>query len=353
MQFDLSSALIDKIAFAMENQDDCFRLDSKMCTLISGSDLEEIAPASEDDERFYPIPDWSSADGYNLMLSFTASLRNENAKAVLEGVLQKGKGVFRLFKKELESFPEVERLWHAWRRQEFEKKIRKWYDVLEQSWGALESGVTRDEAFSGNLEDAESSDAAAETLVSEDFVFERFRYTAGDDNGDDEATRRFASIVAEIARLKGAFFLELDECLGETAGKIVSKVFDAATVFTAAPMALAGGSARTENLVVLAKTASGEIAGLIEAAVFSKSEEDAKATALISFLFVQKRFRGLGVAKELLRRLFRNFAEKKIQNAVLFCAIPEKFVPFLLRSHFVRYGSVFFAATIGEENEQQ
>ena len=76
MKFEISSALIDEIAFAMENQDDCFRLDSKTCALVSGSEMEENALGSEYDERFYPIPDWTSADGYNLMLSFTASLHN-------------------------------------------------------------------------------------------------------------------------------------------------------------------------------------------------------------------------------------------------------------------------------------
>jgi hypothetical protein len=93
VDFDLTPEMIDKIAFAMEDQDERFAID-----VATG----ELAPIAETEgpaaERFVPLPRWGPAEGFHLMQSFVSTLHNPVYRDLLSQSLTAGKGVFRQFK---------------------------------------------------------------------------------------------------------------------------------------------------------------------------------------------------------------------------------------------------------------
>ena len=94
MTFRLTDILIDQILFYMENQGET--------ALVSARD-GKIVPVVDDepeldDENYYSLPDWTSADGFELMENFTAGLHNPNAYKELRRCLANRRGVFRNFK---------------------------------------------------------------------------------------------------------------------------------------------------------------------------------------------------------------------------------------------------------------
>lgn len=152
MVFELTSALIDNILFAMENQEGDFFLDTQAGVVAGGPD--ETLEA--DGERYILLPGWESSDGFRLMERFTASLRNPLIREKLSAALDGGRGVFRAFKDILGRYPETEKLWLAFKEREMKRKIIRWYNALREEWGLARIGE----------EPEETGD-----LVYEDFYF--------------------------------------------------------------------------------------------------------------------------------------------------------------------------------------
>jgi len=63
--------MIEKIAFAMEDQDEQFAID------VSTGELTPLGEAAGDrEDRFVPLPRWGPAEGFHLMQSFVSTLHN-------------------------------------------------------------------------------------------------------------------------------------------------------------------------------------------------------------------------------------------------------------------------------------
>ena len=92
MTFPLSEQLVLGIVNALENQERGFLVDAELQVLV---DTEEAAP---DENRFYGLPEWNSADGFALMADFVEKLRSSSVQSELRRVLYTGRGVFKSFK---------------------------------------------------------------------------------------------------------------------------------------------------------------------------------------------------------------------------------------------------------------
>ncbi|MDR0600932.1 MAG: GNAT family N-acetyltransferase [Treponema sp.] len=151
MQFELTEALIDDILFSMEDQEGEFFIDTEK-SIISNMD-EFDNPIEPDGDRYLPIPDWDSSNGFRLMERFAAQFHNPIVRGELSAALNRGKGVFRAFKDILGRHPEVERHWFAYKEREMKKEILKWYNALREEWGLERIGGEPEETGDLILED--------------------------------------------------------------------------------------------------------------------------------------------------------------------------------------------------------
>jgi GNAT superfamily N-acetyltransferase len=136
MMFDLNNELVDQIIFAMENQDQEFVLDAESLELLPVDCLPADDPAEE--ERFIPLPEWTSIRGFVLMEQFVASLRNPIYRESLRQALASGKGVFRQFKNVLKENGDLERLWFHFKERQMRREVLAWYNSLRELAGLAE-----------------------------------------------------------------------------------------------------------------------------------------------------------------------------------------------------------------------
>lgn len=139
-QFKLTAELIDQIIFAMENQKESFLLDTETLLLTSVS-------SAEDSRKDYllPLPDWTPSDGYQLMDSFTGTLKNPVYRERLRDILNSGRGVFRGFKNVLKERSDLESAWFHHKDRVMKRRVRNWYSDLCDYWGIESLGEEPEE----------------------------------------------------------------------------------------------------------------------------------------------------------------------------------------------------------------
>lgn len=131
MNFALTTQMIDKIGFAMEDQKEQYAADLDSGELVPLSTLGE----RYSDERYSRLPRWGSAEGFHLMESFVTSLDNPAYREQLSRALTMGRGVFRAFKDALKENKEIERLWFAYKEQRLRAVIVSWYNANREARG--------------------------------------------------------------------------------------------------------------------------------------------------------------------------------------------------------------------------
>lgn len=131
MNFTLTTQMIDKIAFAMEDQKERYAVDVDTGELVSLAARGEELP----EERYVRLPRWGSAEGFHLMESFVTSLDNPAYREQLSRALGMGKGVFRAFKDALKANKELERLWFEYKEQRLRGVIISWYNADREARG--------------------------------------------------------------------------------------------------------------------------------------------------------------------------------------------------------------------------
>jgi ribosomal protein S18 acetylase RimI-like enzyme len=289
MQFELSKALMDDILFSMEDQNQEFFVDAREGVLVSREDIDESG--GERGERFIPLPEWDSSEGYRLMERFAAGFRNPVVREDLTGALNRGKGVFRAFKNVLSAHPESERLWFAFKDREMKKSIIRWYNAFREEWGLERIG----------MEPEETGD-----LVREDF---RFRGPQPEDTARaEELHRRCREEYREYAG-KNGLTGALDLFFAENSG---DGMFPGA-------------------LSLVAETGAGDFAAYI-----SSIRKD--SCLYIAALEVAGEYRGLGLGEALLSRLVA--AVDPAETSAVLVDLPvnsEGFSRVLLREAFKPY----------------
>lgn len=139
--FNLSDELIRQILFAMENQNNRYVMDTELGVLTRADSLEadelpEAQPVEVDiSRRFQPLPEWTSADGFQLMERFLAELHNPVARNQLQEILLSGKRVFRRFKDTIREYPEVEKRYYRFKYIEMRRVVHEWNAVLRELAG--------------------------------------------------------------------------------------------------------------------------------------------------------------------------------------------------------------------------
>jgi ribosomal protein S18 acetylase RimI-like enzyme len=131
MDFLLTSQMVDKISFALEDQKTRYVVDVATGELVPVA--ADTGPLAED--RFLPLPRWGSAEGFNLMESFVTSLQNPAHREILAAALASGKGVFRSFKNALKTNPEMERLWFRYKEKRLRAVVAAWYNAAREARG--------------------------------------------------------------------------------------------------------------------------------------------------------------------------------------------------------------------------
>lgn len=275
MEFQLTKELIDQIMFGMENQEDDFVLDSTTAQVVRMRESEE----DSGDERYVPLPEWRSVDGYNLMERFVASLHNPIYRESLRRILASGKGVFRQFKDALKDKKEIERLWFNFKEREMRSLVVEWYNTLRDSWGLERIG----EPDGDETEALLLSDFTIQTLSPDTEVMLAF-----DSEHTDRPTRGAASaIILHFARV--AF----QECFPGYSAALVDFLFLRRNRLQPDP-------ASVQASIAGMFTPTGELAGFI----WGADEELADRTLVntVGGLYVLPAYRGLGLAETLFNR---------------------------------------------------
>ncbi len=127
--------ILSEIIFGMENQDVDYMLDMGTGNLYS-VEFPESEPSSED--NLMDLPPWTSADGYQLMVSFTNSCQDSGLRQRLSDELNsRERGVFRRFRDVLSENPDSLKQWYDFKDRRMKSYIRSWYrtrfsDVAEE-----------------------------------------------------------------------------------------------------------------------------------------------------------------------------------------------------------------------------
>lgn len=273
MQFPLTDEIIDQIVFAMEDQRDKFLVDRFTGELVGEEETPEeeaveaelAEPAALDgarEERYVPIPDWSPADGFQLMERFVLKLRNPIFAGKLREALASGQGVFRKFKDILRQHHEIERLWFNFKDREMRRVVEQWYEEERELAG---------------LERRAAGEEPPAELVASDFAIQR-----------GEARHLEPAVKLD----RKAFAEELPAADYASARQALPPLLDRRSLFLAAELP------------------QGEFAGFAWAVPEASGPEASRPEALrLVQLAVRKHFRGLGLAAQLLRRLIQEARE--------------------------------------------
>ena len=294
MTFELTDSLTDEIVFAMENQTQEFCVDAVQKKVLP---LDEAGAL--DEENFYALPVWDSADGFSLREDFVNKLHSPFARADLKRVLAGGRGVFRNFKKVLKEYPEVEKQWSFFKNKAMKLCIIKWYNSLRESWG---------------LEKQELLEEETQELVESDFVFSL--YDPLKDDGDIRVGKDFLSDG-------------IKEQYGGSLGEAVDYLFRRQTDFF------------KEKAGLVCRSQDGDFAGCI---LYSACPYDVEKTAALAEFFIVEQYRGLGIGKELLLKCAGGLKKEGFRWILVSnILLPEGLEYLLEQSGFKRCGSGYAA----------
>jgi ribosomal protein S18 acetylase RimI-like enzyme len=222
------------------------------------------------------------------MERFTAGLHNALIREELSAALDRGRGVFRAFKNTLTQYPEVEKLWFAYKDRAMKNVVISWYNSLRESWGL-------------ELIGEEPEDIVG--LVLEDF---RFRNGTAQDCAQAEKLHKTETHDAEA--------------YGGDSFSMGEWVFPG-------------------DLCFVAETSGGEFAGYISAVRDgtrgSGVTQDNNSVLRVCTVEVQTEYQGLGLGKALLTRLLEYADNEKISRVSIdLPAGQEHFTRALLRENF-------------------
>jgi ribosomal protein S18 acetylase RimI-like enzyme len=262
MTFELTPQMIDKIGFAMEDQDERYLIDADSGELISSKSLLE----DPDEEKFIPLPRWGSAEGFHLMESFVTTLYNPVYRELLISALSEGRGVFRAFKNTLKKNHEIEKLWFSYKEKRLRAVIIAWYNLNREARGLAKMSPEPEET---------------EELVASDFSI-------------DWGLRGHRE---QILRLDREAFMEL-----------FPKQQPAAVEARFKEKRDGIPPLESESsLILVAETPSGELAGFAWGVMAGSSVH-------IAQLAVSKEYRGIGLGEALMKRLLTDIRKRGMKT---------------------------------------
>lgn len=316
MKFTLEEQAIDDIIFAMEDQSNTYVLDSHEGTLLLVSEdnfseaedscvSEKVLSQQDNDgtERYFELPSWTSDDGFKIIEKFTNNLKSPQVHRELKKVLACGRGVFRNFKNTLRKYPEVERRYNVFKDETMKRHVILWYNSLREEWG-LEGLAVAETDFTAEMED----------LLYTDFEFGAF--TESKDK-------------TEIAEGEKTILQEYSSNLDKSLANALAYIYSSNLKNVSAEKK-AGFVCRTIN---------DDFAGTL---LFANCPSQSEEAVLITDFFVKSEYRGLGIAKELVK-LSINFLKNQKTKFMLVAQtiIPESLENILKQNHFERWEAGF------------
>ena len=300
MVFELTESLIDDIIFSMEDQNSEFVFDSKSASLVP---LDCLLVSEQDElgenENIYPLPEWTSDKGFEIMERFAENVRVPKVREELQRVLANGRGVFRNFKNVLKEYPHIEKRFHNFKKSEMRAVVVEWYNSLRESWG---------------LEKLNQDFEEYNELTQEDFEFHPYNHQKDNDCVVSEANK-----VAE----------EIKAVFGGNMAKAIAHFWLRKFNYES-PADIDG---------IICRTLSEEFAGCL---LFSKCESFAKNVVALTAVFVNQNYRGLGITRELFSRGISYLKKSGIQSFIIVdSVIPDYLEPLLTRCGFEKKGSAY------------
>ena len=143
----LSEQVLSEIIYGMENQDVNYMLDIRTGTLYNPENSEGASSSGDD---LVSLPDWTSSDGYEVMVAFTNACRDRKLQERLSTELNsRQKGVFRRFRDVLAEDKDNLNQWYDFKDRRMKSYIRSWYrNFFSRRLDGLEEG---DDAAEGEL----------------------------------------------------------------------------------------------------------------------------------------------------------------------------------------------------------
>ena len=293
MTFELTEKLTDSIISAMDNQEKIFVVNA-----AAGQLVEEM---QADEENFYSLPEWGSAEGFAMREEFVSALHSPIVHDELMAVLHSGRGVFKNFRIILKSYPEIDKRWHIFKNRYMSARINDWYNSLREVWG---------------LEKLDYFTESDDALIHDDFSFEEYESKA-------YKNEVLSNITAGIYD---------DENLPSEVLKVINEMWR--NQFEQAEAATQTG--------YICRSLSDDFAGCITASSLTENQEK---IMFITSLFVPEQFRGLGIGTELISMCISKLQSmgKKFIIMPNFIA-PEIIQPLLNRTGFEKISSGYLLA---------
>lgn len=296
MFFTLTETLVDDIQSALENQEKSFIVNAEQGIII-----EKTPSVKVDEDKFYELPEWTSANGFKLREDFVNNLYSPIVHDELQAVLHSGRGVFKNFRNVLKEYPEVEKKWHVFKNRTMNAYINDWYNSLREIWG---------------LEKLDYISEADETLIHDDFSFSEYNFEV--DNSEI------------FQNINAAFGTENQDTPEEIKTAIYEMWKNQFESFDS-----------TSQIGYVCRSLSDEFAGCITAVPVTEKQEK---IMVLSSLFVPVNFRGLGIGTELLSMCLSKLKEcGKTWILLPNIIIPENLMPLLSRTGFEKTGSGYAA----------
>lgn len=287
MVFSLTDELLNDIIASLDDQTKQYAVDAEKNTII-----EKVNHVEVDNEKIYSLPEWTSAEGFELRDKFVNSLHTPIAYDELQSVLHSGRGVFRNFRDVLKKFPEVDKKWHSYKNKYMSVYVNNWYNSLREIWG---------------LEKLDQVPEVDESLIYDDFSF--FQYDSARDK--HLILQLLNAIVNEVMQYRPEEIRQA--CFDMWKNRF--NEFDS-----------------TKQVGFICKSLADEFAGCITASEITKNHEK---TMILTSFFVPEKFRGLGIGSEMLSSCLASL--KKNQKEWLIIPninITEILKPLLLRTGF-------------------
>lgn len=262
--FELNPEIIDEIIFAMEDQE------SEFVVLIDTGELVQLDYMEGDilEKEYIEIPEWKPIDGYRLMESFIANLRNPIYRQQLLDAIASGKKVFRNFKNSLKDNPVLEKKWFVYKERELKHIIYDWYNVNREIQG---------------LEKIQYPIEETDDLVLSDFVFKKW------DGGN----------IIKLEELDRKSVRNWYADLGDKASeRIYNKRISSLPKING-----------EKSIVFTADTPSDETAGFIWGVHRVKPFYETEYFEIVQ-LYVVEEYRSLGIAKTLLKHFIQFIREE-------------------------------------------
>lgn len=296
MIFELTGSLTDKILFAMEDQ--------KQLSALNAVDLSIVDGEEADEENIYMLPFWGGENGFKVLEDFTFSLHNKKVHDELKVILSEGRGVFRNFKNKLKDYPVIEHSFYKFKENAMKKVIQEWYNSLREGWGL--------EKLSSDMSEIEEYD----DLVLEDFIFSGYNHL-----------RDYDCIVKSAGEEAVKIREELPEQFAIKACSIWNRQFEF------------NDSDGVDGFVC--HTLSNEFSGCV---LYSQCQSPSIRTAELRVLLVDEKYRGLGIAKTLMKKCVSGLCQQGYEWLLIATNfIPQMIEPLFDKIGFQKIGNVYAA----------